>query len=278
MEPLLKRISFIAGYFLLLAASPLLYGAGAWNGIAITAWNGSAVTAWNGVNVIGGGGGGGGTNPTTANLVAWWNLEDANDAHSGAHNLTTSGSPTFVSSGGISNSMLVDASEAIFQADAGWLTLTGSHSFCLWFKPSGTPAAFKGLFAQYGTSAANQSWEVGIGTDSKVEFGVGNGTSTKTTTSTTALSNGSWYFIVGVFTSATSIKIYINGVLEATNSTSIPTNIQDGASDFFIGTYHATSNAGQGHYDSVAIFSKVLSQSEIDWLYNSGAGRAYSAL
>lgn len=220
-----------------------------------------------------------GDSPTTANLVAWWDLENANDSHTGARNLTASGSPTYVSSGGIGNSMLIDANEAISSADAAWMTFTGSHTFCLWFKPASTPTAFKGLFSQYGTNAStNQSWEIGIGTDSKIEFGVGTGSATRITTSTTALSNGTWYFITGVFTSSTSVKIYINAVNEATNSTSIPANIFDGTGTFYIGSYSTTANAGRGHYDSAAIFSRVLTDAEITWLYNSGAGRSYSAL
>ena len=95
--------------------------------------------------------------------------------------------------------------------------------------------------------------------------------------STTEADNGQWMMITGIYTS-NSFKIYINGVLQNSTSTSFT---QDNCSkaDFQIGGYYVTSNPCQdvlgysqmfnGILDDIRIYNRELTQQEISYLYKN---------
>jgi hypothetical protein len=81
-----------------------------------------------------------------------------------------------------------------------------------------------------------------------------------------------------------SMKIYINGVLEASNT------LGNGLSSAADSSSNATFNIGNvarsattpdlyfyGRLEQVAVWNRELTQADVDNLYNSGAGRAYSS-
>jgi hypothetical protein len=74
---------------------------------------------------------------------------------------------------------------------------------------------------------------------------------------TTDLRDSQWHHIVSVFTPNTSMKIYIDDVLEATNTTSIPSSIDNDPANFEIGRF------GFGNYasDVTSIFNNGVPQS-----------------
>jgi len=85
--------------------------------------------------------------------------------------------------------------------------------------------------------------------------------------SQSTLSTGIWYQLVGVFVSDTEKHLYLNGVLEKTETTSytIPTGLNK------LGIGRALDNTPSGGFngiiDHVMIYNRILSSSEIALLY-----------
>jgi hypothetical protein len=88
--------------------------------------------------------------------------------------------------------------------------------------------------------------------------------------STTIIPNiTSWYYIVGVWDSATSIKFYLNGVLESTTLTSNGF-LRNSTLGWNSGIYGTTfSNNWVADFE---VYARVLSDAEV--LYNYNANKA----
>jgi hypothetical protein len=224
------------------------------------------------------GGGGGGTSPGTANLDAWWALENANDSSAGARNLSTGGSVTYTA-GKVANAFTGDASgEYLYINDAAWMERTGSFSFSLWVKATdATPAAYKGIVAQ--GAGGQSSWWIALGTGGLVSFGIeDSGGAADQVDCTTALSDNTWTHIACTFQSSTALRIYFNGVENGVNTTGIPAAVRNSTDQLFVGAAFAGSDSFQGQLDEVGMFNDLLTTGEITWLYNAGSGKTYSDL
>ena len=102
---------------------------------------------------------------------------------------------------------------------------------------------------------------------------VATNTAVTATNSTHIITTGQWYHIVGVFASATSRTLYVNGSQEATNATSVlysgNTNAQ-----LRVGRYVATAtNYFSGYIDDARVYNKTLTQAEITTLYKARTSR-----
>lgn len=96
----------------------------------------------------------------------------------------------------------------------------------------------------------------------------------KTVTSSLSLSASAWYHLVGVYDSSSSeLRIYVSGTQYGT-TTSV-NNYAVTAGDSYI-TIGSNPPAGTFYVDELAVYGRVLSASEITYLYNSGSGRNYS--
>lgn len=222
---------------------------------------------------------GGGNSPGTTNLVAYYSLENATDAHTGGYNLTENGTPTYVAAK-VANGWLKDAAnEFLSLADnAAFEPGAGAWSVAFWVKlTDATPAADAGLVGKYNFISNQRSWVVNQKTDGQTRVVVSsNGAVTTLLSTTDARSDATWYHVVAVYVPSTSLKIYINGSLNNTNTTSIPASIHNSNASFKIGAWANDENlSSNGTYDEVAIYSKELSADNVTWLYNSGNGRAY---
>ena len=96
----------------------------------------------------------------------------------------------------------------------------------------------------------------------------------KLTCSKTQLSAGKWYHIVATF-KANNQVIYINGINEIDDrDTKIADSIPNNNQPLYIGyfkTHEQSENSYfNGYMDEVAIYSKALSQAEVNVLYNDG--------
>ena len=111
--------------------------------------------------------------------------------------------------------------------------------------------------------------------DSKVEFLIGAGAATRLKSS--ALSSTTWYHVVVTRTAGTRSRIYIDGVLDNSNTnandptfTGVKTNL---GAIFSTGSTY-TDYFG-GLVDMVGVWDRELTQEDITALYNSGAGAQY---
>jgi hypothetical protein len=128
------------------------------------------------------------------------------------------------------------------------------YTFYLGDSASGTDADFIGMFVS-ATGKATAIQRRGSG-----------GTSAA---STTTLAVGTWYHLVGLFTSHTSRSIYVNGKYEASD-TSDETTVA-GKIYWRIGDAYGGATEGSwfnGKIDNVMVYERALSAAEIQWLYN----------
>jgi hypothetical protein len=92
-------------------------------------------------------------------------------------------------------------------------------------------------------------------------------------TSSTALSTNTWYFAVVTFSTVNGFKIYINGILDASNSSYTTTFTTSGSQVLQIGRYDAGTNGLLGKIGLVSAYNKELNSDEILELYNNTKSR-----
>jgi hypothetical protein len=84
---------------------------------------------------------------------------------------------------------------------------------------------------------------------------------------TSVLALNTWYYVTGVWTAGSSIKVYVNGILEATTNTT-STSLRSSTNGWCIGSQSNTLFSSG--YNAIAqIYNRVLSNAEILQNYNS---------
>ena len=146
------------------------------------------------------------------------------------------------------------------------LQITGDLSISGWVKTSSATQQ-KILFKDDNT---NRCYSVGLKSGTLVvRFGVFNGGSFTSVSSTSTIHDGDWHHLMGVFSTSTSMKIYIDGVLEATNTTSIPSSIDNDPADFEIGRRGDGNYYWNGEIANTHIYNCALSANEVLHNYNA---------
>ena len=88
----------------------------------------------------------------------------------------------------------------------------------------------------------------------------------------TTLTTDTWYHIVGVQEANTSRKIYVNGILDGTKTSSFGTD-QSGSQEWYIGKATGTSQYMDGKMSHVCLYDRALSLNDIRQIYNTLKGR-----
>lgn len=132
---------------------------------------------------------------------------------------------------------LVPASSQYYsRADEAGLDLTGSHTVGIWVYPNTLGAATSAFLAKHdGSTNAGSNFllDWNIGAAANLSYGVFSGANAYRA-STTGISTGGWYFLVGRYLASTSVSLHVNGVW-TTNTTGIPASLNNNASVFEIG-------------------------------------------
>lgn len=163
------------------------------------------------------------------------------------------------------------SSQYQYVADNTTLSITGSLTISVWIKPESVSAGTWNIVGKW--DGSNESYRLYQSTNQIVlEIESGN-----TITSTTTLTAGTWYHIVGSYDSTTQIaKLYINGTPEtATSSGTIPSSIGDDAGAFQIGAEdrnNTPKNFYDGIIDEVRMYNRALSSLEIQQLHKWSPG------
>lgn len=209
-------------------------------------------------------------------LVHYYDLDaDATDIV-GTADLTVSGATLTTSSGGkLGECYDFDGVNDDLNLPNYTTLIDGSadFSYAFWFKPDTLPTgtAFKCCLSFRGEFSHTVIIRAGGGNvniQSHMEI---NSTSVQLL-GTTYLSAGTWYHVVVTYSTTNGTELFVNSVSEATNSTTGTYTTVSQSSN--LGSYH-NSFYFDGLIDEFGIWSKVLSQSEIDDLYNSGSGLPY---
>ena len=221
---------------------------------------------------------GGSASPFLTSLYAVYKAEsNANDSLS-TYNGTAVGGVTYTA--GKSGNAFT------FNGTTGYVSLpnnmfnsfTGDFSISFWYNPSvlsGTKDILSSftyyLLNYYGFEISVVSSTYGIyiynGTLSSVTLQSGTGTAVI----------GSWTHVVITRKASTGTKIYINGTLNVSNTSTTnavyaPTNTNCLGASIFSGS---ATNYANGTLDEVNTWTKELTSTEVTELYNAGTGKFY---
>lgn len=201
-------------------------------------------------------------------------LPSANDVI-GTNNGTLMNGCAFTT-GKIGNAFSFDGVNDYVALPTNILKKNNDFSFSLWVNPSalsGNQAIF-GTYFYDGTTTygwrldfVNSSMNFGIFGSSQVNLGIGG-----------TFNNGQWYHITVTRKASTGTKVYINGTLNVSNTSTINPN--------YATTQYTTIGATQyqpstvtyyfnGKIDAVNTWDKELSSDEVLGLYNGGSGNQY---
>jgi len=150
------------------------------------------------------------------------------------------------------------------------LQITGAMTISYWVKGASTNGA-----SGVGTieSITNPGYILGPSTTGTISFVIGlTSSSLFTVVTTQQITTTEWHHIVGVYTPSVSMKIYIDGQLSKTETSSIPSSQYVGGNDFRIG--YRTCCKIDGQISNVAIWNTDLSSTQVSTLYNNGAPEA----
>ena len=247
---------------------------GAWNGEAATnELDKSLFGSWNGDST--------GTSSLKTSIHGVWNGEsNANDSY-GSKNGSIVGSVTYTA-GKIGNSFTFNGSNSYVTLPSGTLEFTGDFSVSLWFNGSsvsGEKQIISNANKVGGASGQWKGWDLFI-YGGKVYYRLWNSGTNSDAISSTTISGSTWYHVV-ITKSGSVQKLYINGALEATNSSAVTPNYTTpnfpaiGVQYYHSGIGYDTPTIFNGRIDAVSAWTKELTLSEISELYNSGNGAQY---
>ena len=191
--------------------------------------------------------GGGGYTPPTENLWGWWPLaSNATDSSGNGRNLANNG-VTFTGSWGN-----FDTSDSLALSE-----VVSTYPFTIIAHIQTTANTF-GAIAAFQQDSVTNNYH-GLITASGDVYGraMSNVGGTAPAISTTSVQTGSRLCIAGVWTSATSRKIYINGTYEAQNTTS---KLYNASIDIFKIGLVGTGGYFIGGIDNVLVYTAALDQ------------------
>lgn len=208
-----------------------------------------------------------------SNLAAAYGMSEGSGATtadaSGNGNTGTLSGQSWTTSGKYGNALLFSSNGAVDLGNSTSLQITGSMTIEAWINPSAFPGNDSGVVSKRGPTG-----DLGYQLDTTVDTGprtIGfkladpSGSSMIRYGSTT-LVTGSWQHVAGVYDAATqTMHVYLNGVLDDGSSVGTVASSQRNSSlDVFIGKRAgATGMEFSGTIDEVRIYSRALSQSEI---------------
>ena len=212
--------------------------------------------------------------------VGWWKLDEntgtaANDSTGNSTAGTLTNTPTWatgkfnqaVSFAGSNQHVLIGDDPDFDFADDEDMTLT------TWFKHSAASAQ-EIILSKYNEAG----YKIIMESDGDITCGLdydANWTPTDSATSTAATyDDGNWHHITCVKTGATSLSLYIDGVLIATDSSITATNTLTNADPLYLGIdADGLSNDFTGSLDDVRIYRYPLTAQQIKIVMGGGAVR-----
>lgn len=172
-------------------------------------------------------------------------------------------------------------SEYLFDNTGLTLGVGNSYTMACWVAFVGAPTTTTQIIQDINDQTTDLRNGIRLYSDGansgKLAFQVGDDNGTPNTQSIVS-TNGppstfEWVHIVGVKDGTTSIKVYVNGVLEGTETTSVPTTTDAGSRAVGVANRAVDMSAAQsfdGYWAEGALWSSALTANEIQTLYNSG--------
>lgn len=206
-------------------------------------------------------------------LRAYWRGENVNDTTANAYNLTNNGSVAF-NTGKFSNAFDLGASNSskyLSRTDAlGRNAATDSISISLWVKLQTEISSGNYDFIYYDiNTGANRLYLIRYEYNSGTRRILFSAYGTSLTYNIT-LGTSSYHHIVTTLIPGGAAELFVDGVSRDTDTTG--TSLGDGVDAFYMGANNGPANYSSALIDDVAVFSKVLSSTEVSILYNESVG------
>lgn len=218
-------------------------------------------------------------NPGTTNLVAYYSLDESSgtraDSHSNGYDLTdnnTVTSRTGVINNGSSHS---GSSEYLSSATAVGNALGNgvtAMTISMWIKADVTNSN-DGIIS-VGTNfngTDTGKFNFNISGTNKINTTVNGVAQTVITFSDTT----NWHHLAVQYRGST-VAVWLDGTEQFDETAASGTSINCSGLDFIVGGYFSSSFCFDGGIDEVGVWSSVLTDDNITWLYNSGSGRSYA--
>ncbi|MBW2108462.1 MAG: LamG domain-containing protein, partial [Deltaproteobacteria bacterium] len=217
---------------------------------------------------------GGGSAPYTVDMVGEWHMDECNwngteaevqDSGDNALHGTAQGGADTIGSGKVCRAASFTATNHGIQiADNALLDFTGNDwSIAFWYRMmENSSGGWDQIFVKGNGSRRNYAMWLRPNSG-KIHFRVD--PSNQGFDSNSAMTPGIWYFITGVYDSGT-LKLYFNGTLDKSASGITMNANSDNDDPLYIGK-SAYYNTIKCKVDELRIYSKALSEGEIDELY-----------
>jgi len=221
--------------------------------------------------------------PNSTGLFAVYKAESNTNDSLGTYNGTPYGGLTY-SAGKSGNAFTFNGTTAYVSLPNNmYSTLyNGSFSFSVWVNMASV-AGYQAVFSSMKYDGTNANGINCFFFGNTLRFSIGNGSAVQVVLdSVTAISTSNWVHVVIVRKLGTSTKMYLNGALDNSNTSttnpvhSVTTNVAIGAIDYtsnFGGIYYYFSNGSK--IDELNSWNKELTAAEVTNLYNSGTGKFY---
>ena len=149
------------------------------------------------------------------------------------------------------------------------LQITGQLTLSCWVKVTASTGSNQ-AFIYKDAAGAGRSYKLQLqGSTNLVNFTIFNSGAPFHSYSTSTINDGNWHHISAVYTPSTSVVIYVDGVAETTNTTSVPASIDNDPAPFELGRRADGVFFLNGKIDHVAIFDYALSSSQVTSLYGN---------
>ncbi|MBI4358299.1 MAG: LamG domain-containing protein, partial [Candidatus Omnitrophica bacterium] len=213
---------------------------------------------------------------TEPGLVGYWNFEGGTATdQSGTGNdgtlmngtaiTTDHPAVNFTNTGSLSFDGMNDY---VDMGNAPSLQLTGAMSVSVWVYVNsfGSGSATNSRFVSKSGLSGQRGWELNLeSATGKVRFAVSpDGSTTTLVNAPSPTVTGQWVHYVGTYEPGVALRIYVDGVLNNSNTVGIPSSQYNTANNVWMGGRTGCSNCYlNGLIDDVRLYNRALSQAEV---------------
>ena len=178
------------------------------------------------------------------------------------------------------NSFVFDGVDEYFDVgNPASLQITGALTLSAWVKIASSGGQSQQCIISKHNGSTQRSfvlWAYTSGSTTAIAY-IYSGASVYSVQATTNIRDGFWHHVMLVYTPSTSLNIYIDGVLEGSNTTSIPSSINNATQDFEIARFGSGVFQVLGNIDEVAVWNTDQS-ANISTIFNNGVPQDISSL
>jgi hypothetical protein len=208
--------------------------------------------------------------------VAYWRLGEGSgttmvDDSGNGHVGTYVNNPSLVIAGPVSPQKSATFIAGNLQraevTDRSALDITGAITLEAWVKSSGSYSNNRGIISKYTGAGDQRSYALYIDVNGRLGFVIttaGTFASARVLVGTAVVGTG-WRHVMAVFQPSTKMELFVDGLSDASISTTIPSAIFSGSSPLTVGSQFSldTTNLFDGSLAEVALYNTALSPARI---------------